>query len=353
MIVLIPAYQPGPALVAVVHGLAGHRVVVVDDGSGPAYAAHFRSAAALGARVITLPHNRGKGAALKAGFAHIARHHPGEPVVCADSDGQHAPADIERVALALEVTDADMVLGARRFTGAVPARSRIGNALTCKAFALATGRSLIDTQTGLRAYPARRLEWLLQQGGDRFEYELRLLLCAARQRLRIEEVEIATIYLDENASSHFRPLVDSARIYLPLLAFALSSLIGFTLDAVVLFALASLTGQLVLSAVVARVVSGAVNFTVNRRWVFAHDGDRAPRARSLLRYVGLAAAMLLVNLLLLESLYVVTGSLVAAKVLTELSLFVASFTVQRHVVFAHGRPSEPVRVSAPTGRLVR
>lgn len=89
-------------------------------------------------------------------------------------------------------------------------------------------------------------------------------------------MRIATSYPDENGSVHFRPLVDAARIYVPLLASALSSLIGFTVDAVVLFALASLTGRLVLSALLARAVSGGVNSTVSRRWGFSGGLVRVP-----------------------------------------------------------------------------
>ena len=90
---------------------------------------------------------------------------------------------------------------ARRFTGPVPARSRYGNTLTRKAFSLTTGRSLRDTQTGLRGHPARTLAWLRSVSGDRFEYELRVLLQATREARRIDEVEIATIYLQQRTGS--------------------------------------------------------------------------------------------------------------------------------------------------------
>ena len=111
MIVLIPTYEPGPALVDLVTRLGQHTVLVVDDGSGPGYASVFAATRAAGAEVLTLPFNQGKGRALRAGFAHARTHHPGEAVVCADSDGQHRPEDVEAVAARLADGDPAMVLG--------------------------------------------------------------------------------------------------------------------------------------------------------------------------------------------------------------------------------------------------
>jgi putative flippase GtrA len=349
MIVLIPAYEPDGKLIDLLRLLTHHRVLLVDDGSGPAYASLFAQARRLGAELITLDRNRGKGNALKTGFAHVLAHHPGHDVVCADSDGQHRPEDIEAVADRLACTGADIVLGARRFTGPVPARSRYGNSLTRKAFALATGRSLRDTQTGLRGHPARTLGWLRSVPGDRFEYELRVLLQAAREARWIEEVEIATIYLDHNASSHFRPVRDSARVYGPLLAFTASSLLGFTIDAVVLLVLAGVTGNLVLSAVGARLISATANYAMNSAWVFASPIARRGRGRvrSAWRYAVLASVMLAANIGLLQALSALTGSVVVAKLGTELLLFSAGYLLQRHVVFAETRVTDRERVAFP------
>jgi len=338
VIVLVPAYQPGPALVELVTRLRHHTVLVVDDGSGPRFAAVFAAARLAGAEVITLPLNQGKGRALRAGFAHARTHHPGEALICADSDGQHRLEDIEAVAARLAEGDPAMVLGTRRFVGDVPARSRFGNRVTAAAFAAATGLSLGDTQTGLRGYPPRMLAWLEQVDGDRFEYELRLLVRAAREQLSVVEVEIATVYLDHNASSHFRPVRDSLRVLTPLLAFAASSLLGFVVDTLALLALVALTGSLVGSAVGARLLSAGVNYGVNRRFVFPAAGRR-----SLIRYAGLAATVLALNVVLLDVLSAASGSLLAAKVVTELLLFAAGFLVQRRLVFARRRPTRAGR----------
>jgi putative flippase GtrA len=349
MIVLIPAYQPGGDLIDLVCRLGQHTVVVVDDGSGPAYAAIFARVRVLGAEVVTLTGNRGKGFALKTGFAHIGTRYPGRDVVCADSDGQHRPADIDAVARHVAVSGAAMVLGCRRFTGPVPARSRLGNAVTRSVFRLVTGLDLADTQTGLRAYPARMLPWLGAVGGDRFEYEQRLLLRAARERLTVAQVEIATVYLRHNASSHFRPVRDSVRVLRPLLAFALSALLAFAVDTTALLVLVAMTGDLVLSAIGARLLSATVNYAVNRAYVFGTRRTPPARRRSALRYATLASVLLAANVLLLEALVLAVGSVIVAKLLTEGTLAAVSFLVQRHVIFPVSRPEPP----APAGSGAR
>lgn len=350
MVVLIPAYQPDRKLLALLRELAAVApeldVVVVDDGSGPLYAPIFSDAATLGADVIGFAANRGKGAALKHGFAHIAAHYPGQDVVCADSDGQHRVRDILRVGRA--VRPGAMVLGMRAFSGHVPARSIVGNTITRWAFRAATGVGVSDTQTGLRGYPAGALDWLAGVRGDRFEYELNLLLQAKGAGWTIAEVPIDTVYLAGNESSHFRPLVDSVRIYLPLLAFSASSLVAFAVDFVALLVINALTGNLLAAVVAARGLSSAVNFLTNRRVVFR---SRRPLRSTMLRYYLLVAVLLLANYGLLAWLTGLGLALAVAKVLVEVGLFVASYQMQRSFVFGEQEaqpvaavPREPVSI---------
>jgi putative flippase GtrA len=344
MIVLIPAYEPDGRLPALVGALQAAdpdvRPVVVDDGSGPAYRPVFDAVRAAGCVVLEHPVNHGKGTALKTGVDFVAATWPGEDVVCADSDGQHGVDDVLRVAA--RVRDGEpMVLGVRRFVGDVPARSRFGNAVTRTLFRLATGRAVVDTQTGLRGYSAGLLEWLVTVPGSRFEYELNVLLRTARAGRPIGQVEIATIYLEGNASSHFRPVIDSARIYAPLLIFLLSSFGAFLLDTVALLVLNALTGSLLLSVVAARCVSSAVNFAVNRRFVFAATG---PARAAALRYGALAVVLLAANYGLLTALGGLGLALFPAKLVTEAVLVTCSYQVQRQHVFAHVRPDDALVV---------
>jgi glycosyltransferase involved in cell wall biosynthesis len=226
MIVLLPVYRPGPHLPEIAAELlrAGSTtaVVVVDDGSGPESADPLDAAEDLGCTVLRHSTNRGKGIALKTGLRHVADTRPGPDVVSADADGQHSVADIERVGRQVRDTGR-LVLGVRGFNTDVPLRSRFGNGLTRLLFRAATGHDVRDTQTGLRGYPADLLPWLLTVPGERFEYEMNVLLRAARDGHDVEQVDIATTYLADNASSHFGSLSDSVRIYRPLLWYAVTS----------------------------------------------------------------------------------------------------------------------------------
>jgi glycosyltransferase involved in cell wall biosynthesis len=352
MVVLIPAYEPDTKLIDLVRRLSHHQIVVVDDGSGSAYSTIFAQVSALGADLVTLKTNCGKGYALKTGFAYARTHFPGQDVVCADSDGQHTPEDIDAVADRLAVSDAAMVLGARQFTGKVPARSKFGNAATRAAYTLATGQRLIDTQTGLRGYPAHMLRWLEEIGGDRFEYELRLLLRAAKEGLRIEEIAIATIYLEHNSSSHFRPLRDSVRVYGPLLAFAASSILAFAIDTAALLIFAALTGTIVLSAIMARLISATTNYGVNRIWVFGRRGNPTSQKTSAPRYAALALGVFAANVIMLKLLTLVVGMLIVAKVITEVALFSVSYIIQKHVVFTAPASRTLTVESTPPPRLL-
>lgn len=344
MIVLIPAYEPDDRLVHLVELLDKAHVVdaviVVDDGSGPVFADVFAQTREAGAIVIAHEENQGKGFALKRGFAYIEQRFPDHDVICADCDGQHSVEGIDRVATALRSHPETMVLGTRQFTGEVPAASRIGNTLTRVLFARSTGTHIFDTQTGLRGYPAAMLPWLQRVDGNRFEYELNLLLHAAAEGIAVLEIPIETIYLDGNSSTHFRPIVDSIRVYAPLAKFSLSSLAGFAVDFVLLLVLHGITGNLATSVVGARVVSSTTNFTINRWIVFGDRRGRSLRS-SAARYFALVAAILAANYGLMHLLHITARlPLVLAKIITETTLFFGSYQAQKRIVF--GRRVVPV-----------
>ncbi|WP_024818044.1 bifunctional glycosyltransferase family 2/GtrA family protein [Arthrobacter sp. 31Y] len=359
MIILIPAYEPDHQLPALVRSLQEAdpwlTIVVVDDGSGPDYKDTFDDAARLGCHVLSYAVNGGKGHALKSGFAFIAERFPGHDVVCADSDGQHAVADILAVAHRVRHVTASMVLGCRNFTGDVPARSRFGNTVTRWLFRLATGQRITDTQTGLRGYRADMLPWLLTVRGQRYEYELNVLLEAKQAGYGIHSVQIATVYLDDNSGSHFRPVADSITIYAPLLKFLGSSLSAFVVDLVMFLLLSAVTDSLLLAVVGARLVSATVNFMINRRLVFEHGRDTSLRAAAS-GYVALVAVLLAANYAAIWALTSLSVPDLPAKILTEAALLGVSYAVQHRFLFvrkARSTPTEAVAVETHIPALVR
>ncbi len=337
MIVVIPAYEPDEKLLRVVAELkrdTDYAIVVVNDGSSEAAEPVF---AALPEGVTLLRHaqNRGKGRALKTAYEYIAAHFPqSEGIVTVDADGQHLPADVVRVSEDWEAHPEALVLGSRRFTGTVPWRSRAGNAITRVVFRLSTGVSVYDTQTGLRAFAVSRIPMMLEMRGERYEYEINVLLYATRQHMPIREVTIETVYIADNASSHFHPMRDSWRIYKMILLFAASSLLAAAVDYVLVLSLSALFAKqaqgLLWSVVLARVISSFLNYMLNRKLVF-EDCSR----RSVFRYYLVAAGIMAANYGLL-SLISGVMPLALAKLLVELALYPLSFYLQRRFVFARG-----------------
>ncbi len=215
--VILPAWQPTAALPALVTALADARfggIVVIDDGSSPDHRPLFEALRPLpSVHLLRHQKNRGKGRSLKTGLAYVASLSGITGCVTADADGQHTPIDIVRVAEHFAAAPHRPVLGIRTFGPEVPWRSRLGNRLTQRLFRFATGISLADTQTGLRAFPQRLFADLLACQGERYEYEMSVLAHLCRTGDVPDQVPIETVYLDENRGSHFHPLWDSLRVY--------------------------------------------------------------------------------------------------------------------------------------------
>ncbi|MBQ9235931.1 MAG: glycosyltransferase family 2 protein [Alphaproteobacteria bacterium] len=217
VVILIPAFEPTDALTKLIKALRDDFfLVVVNDGSSGDFAHLFAKAEALlKGQGTLLAHNanRGKGAALKTGFAYIEKHCPDAVgVVTADCDGQHSLADIRALSAQLLNSEEFLYLGVRDFKGSeVPWKSKLGNLLTCFICRTCLNLNLSDTQTGLRAIPYRILRDLQQLSGNRFEFETQMLI---QSPLPLREIPVRTIYQSrELRRTHFRTISDSLSIY--------------------------------------------------------------------------------------------------------------------------------------------
>lgn len=244
-VVLIPAYQPGHSLVESTDKLlaAGYNVVVVDDGGGQEYKPIFDE---LDERIHLVVHeiNRGKGASLKTGYKYIDSHFENYVIITADADGQHRVNDIKKVAKAYRKHPGTLLLGSRTFEAKdIPLRSRFGNILTRKIFSFITNQDVQDTQTGLRAFDSSLTHFMMSIPGDRFEYEMDVLLACTSEGIKIVEQPIKTIYENNNETSHFNPIKDSIAIYSQIIKFASSSLMSFGIDYLMFISLVHLTSS--------------------------------------------------------------------------------------------------------------
>ena len=341
---IVPSYKPDEKLAGVLRDLTAagfERIIVVDDGSGPDYEAYFRQAEGY-PQCVLLRHevNRGKGGALKTAFAWFLEH-TGEDlgVVTVDGDNQHHIDDIVACARRLEEQPDTLVLGCRDFSGPeVPARSRFGNRSASFLFKTLVGLSLSDTQTGLRAIPARWVYAFADLYGERFEYETNMLLEIPRLSIPMAEQKIRTIYLDENTGSHFRPVQDTLKICRLLVKFLLSSVASFGVDILLFWLLGlllrpvELATRLLIATAGARILSSLVNFTLNRKAVF---GDENQLGGSLLRYYLLCVAQAAASYGGVYLLSRLTGEQYATpwKIAVDLLLFLVSFQIQREWVF--------------------
>ena len=342
--VLIPAYMPGSEILVMVQGLLQRGVpsiVVVDDGSGGQFEERFRQLASLD-RVQVIRHavNLGKGAALKTGLNHILVHNPGSiGAVTADADGQHHPEDIVSVAGRLRQTPEALIIGVREFGPRVPWRSRIGNRTSRILMGLATGRKLSDTQTGLRGIPASLIPHLLRLSSSGYEFELDMLLACKYQHCPIIEEPIRTIYLDDNRSSHFDPILDSMRIYLLLFRFSLVSFLTAVLDNAVFAATHISGGSIAQSQITARIVAMVFNYNGARSVVFH---SRQGHGVVLPKYLLLVLCSGVLSYILIQFLHFRIGmSVMASKVSAEGVLFIANFAIQRDFVFTRREPDSP------------
>jgi len=215
IIVLIPAYEPTLDMINLLEELNEKNLksVVVDDGSGKEYSDIFKKAKKY-STVLVHADNRGKGAALKTGYKYISENYKSDfVIVTVDCDGQHKIDDAVKICEFALKHENFLVIGKRLRGEKTPLRSYLGNAITRFVYRITTGIDVYDTQSGLRAFSCKLLPFMLKVDGERFEYEMNVLLECPKNKVKIKEIKIETIYIDKNSGSHFNAVKDSARIY--------------------------------------------------------------------------------------------------------------------------------------------
>lgn len=357
--VIIPSLNPDNKLMMVVEGLIKegfNDIIIVNDGSDEAHMEPFKQAMTY-EQVTVLNHevNKGKGRALKTAYEYCIGHRPEiAGVITVDGDNQHIPKDIKACCDTMIENVDKVVLGCRDFSGDnVPPKSKIGNNITRFVFRTMCRIKLSDTQTGLRAIPMQYLKLMTEIKGERFEYETRVLLEMKKQGIEFCEVVIDTVYIEDNASTHFHPFRDSIKIYLVILKYLfgnmfsflkymISSILSFVIDNGLFRLMEYVMGadsdkgvKIAVATIVARVVSSIFNFIVNRKAVFKSD---APMIQTVVKYYALCICQMGVSagLVYLFAHIFNAGDWLTSliKIIVDMCLFVLSYQIQKRWVFA-------------------
>ncbi|MBE6846864.1 MAG: bifunctional glycosyltransferase family 2/GtrA family protein [Oscillospiraceae bacterium] len=346
--VIIPSLDPDDRLLTVVENVRKRGftdIVLVNDGSATENLHYFEEAAdRFGCAVLHHPENLGKGRALKTAFQwYLENRRSSLGCVTIDGDDQHHPDDIEACVNRMrEDTDNSMILGVRDFDAEnVPPKSRFGNRCTSFVFRTFCGLKVSDTQTGLRVFPNAIIPLMCEIDGERFEYETNMLLVCKNKKIPLVEQKIRTIYIDDNSSTHFRPIRDSLRVYGVIIRFFCSSILSFLIDNGIFNLMYALLKKQIgadpavtAATVIARVISSLFNYTMNRKAVFKSD---APIRSTVFRYYILCAVQMMVSagLVMLLSKLLGSGSFLVAliKIIVDTLLYFVSFRIQQNWVF--------------------
>lgn len=352
-VVLIPSLNPNADLVDYVKKLVNANnqieVIVINDGSKKELKGIFDDIEKI-KRCVVLTHaiNLGKGRGLKTGFNYFINNYSEKEangIITADSDGQHAIEDIVRIANELnEATEETLILGTRDFNkDNVPFKSRNGNKITTAVFKLLYGKKINDTQTGLRGLTYDFVKECISLDGERFEYEINMLIEAVKNKITITEPTIETIYFDNNSETHFRPIKDSFKIYSVMFKkffkFAFSGLSSALLD-IALFTLiygvfAKLIGEeisIFIATVGARIFSSLFNYSINKNVVFNANKSK----NTIFKYYFLCVIQTFVSWALVNFGFKFMESVIhpsVIKVVVDALLFLVSFQVQQKWVF--------------------
>ncbi len=349
--IIIPALDPDERMVSLVRELRTSgfaNIILVDDGSQIENRKYFkRCKEEYDCTIIRHVVNFGKGIALKSAFNHILEFRSDlAGAVTVDCDGQHILADVDTCARLTYENPDKLILGCRQFdnTG-IPWRSRFGNKLTRNMIRLLCGIKVSDTQTGLRGLPVSLIaEHFASTKGERFEYEMNMLIAARENHIDIMEFPIRTIYLENNESSHFNPFLDSIRIYKVFFKFMLSSLSSFLIDILFFYVLgwifrpfisehAVIFGSsllLLVRTVLARLISSLYNFFMNKNQVFKND-SKSPLI--VVKYYTLCIVQMICSWLLVNHLFTFISYATIRKCIIDTILFAISFQIQREWVF--------------------
>lgn len=211
--VVLPTYNNAGTLAQVIGAVREYTddILIVNDGSTDA-TAEILALCADRLTVVSYAENRGKGYALKQGFAK-ARALGFDYALTLDTDGQHLVGDLEGFVREAECFPGTLVVGSRLLKQQnMPGGNTFANRFSNFWFWVQTGIHFPDTQSGYRLYPLQQMQQM-RFYTNRYECELEILVKAAWRGIPLRAIPIGVYYAPEGERvTHFRPFYDFARI---------------------------------------------------------------------------------------------------------------------------------------------
>ena len=350
IVVLIPSLNPGKEFIDYAKELTKNNnvnLIVIDDGSREEFKYIFEEIGKCN-KTVVLTHavNLGKGRGLKTGFNYYINNfdkkkYPG--IITADSDGQHKVEDVLAIGKELaKMKGEGIILGTRDFNlDNVPFKSRNGNKITTFVFKLLYGKKINDTQTGLRGISYDFAKKCISMEGERFDYEINMLIKAVREKVPLYEHTIETVYFDNNSETHFHPIRDSWKIYKVMLReffkFTISGLSSALLDIILFTIFYNLFNKsldvklaILVSTICARILSSLYNYNINKNVVFQNKAKN-----TITKYYILCACQAFLSWLLVDKLFemITIPHPSFVKVIVDFILFLVSYKIQQNWVF--------------------
>ena len=346
LVVVIPAYEPNKLMLDLIDDLNQYfddcSIVIVNDGSKKADETFLKASQVNNVTIVNHEVNKGKGAALKTAYNFISNYdNEKHIIVTADADGQHRPEDIYKVTKRYKELNKGVVLGSRQFENEVPLRSRFGNDVTRFLYRLFNNKIITDNQTGLRAFGSDLLPFMMSISGDRYEYEMNVLVECSRQDVEINEVKIATVYINNNESSHFRPVRDFLKICKNMVKYVLPYVITFIINIGLFIGLyhifknntdLSVSNNVLFSGLISCSVGALFNMLMNFFGVFYGNKYLLKIQSKRRKYLLLGTASIAVNAFTVFGLYHLADTVFGAKGITEAGLLIITLLANYFLV---------------------
>jgi putative flippase GtrA len=337
--ILLPVFQPDECLIDIIQPLIQNfhcDVIIVDDGSSDQSVELLKKLTDKHPQIDVLHHaiRMGKGQSLKTGINHYlintGKHTEGLVTI---GDYHHFQVeDILKFITVFQDHPQSLVLGSQKGDVKVPFTVKLANKTATFLFSLVSSVQLNDSPVGMNGIPNDLLTNLLYSTESGKDFELDILIRAARLKYPFIEVPVTITESGRKTEMYFNSFRDSFKLFFVFLRFSLVSIFTALIDYLIFSMLFFFTSSILPSLVISRMISGTFQFTMGRSWVFK---SREGKIAELIKYVLLVIALMLVSYCLISFfvLYLNFNPYIT-KLIVDLSIFLFSFLAQKTFVFS-------------------